>query len=1226
MHHRYVIKIRPFFILLAALALIIPSTAHTQGERCASGYAFDAERRECVPCNQPCKTSLRGICSRGIMDCSSDKPICRPTTQPGERIEICNGEDDNCDGRIDEGFDKDEDHYTTCRGDCNDHDPGIHPDAVERCNDKDDNCNGLVDDGFNIGGMCTVGLGICVREGKLECSSSGLESICNAKPGAPSKEVCDSLDNDCNGKADDGLGVHSCGIGACKRTIAVCQEGKLTKCVPGKPIAELCGDNIDNDCDGERDEGFADLDRTCYEGVGACRNAGKMICADDKLSLICSGQAGEPGAELCGNKIDDDCDGEVDTDTPGLGDPCDNNQKGECFREGALICDLSRGELTCSAAAVKPQKEICDEKDNDCDGEIDEGVKNACKGCGELAGEINTACMVPGGDECATGNWVCSADEAGTAYCILNAKASEGKECASDTNPCTRDVCRDGACTHPSVADGLKCDDRNPCTVADSCIKGKCTGGSMMSCDDDNPCTEDSCDPNSGCVHKKIGMGIANACGGCDELPAKPGSSCLLEDKFGPCKKGKYACQPDRSFTCVQTVFSKQEMCNSIDDDCDNSVDEDLGRISCGIGACRVEMDKCVDGALAKCIPKDPLPESCTNTGVDDDCNGVIDDIAGIGESCPVAIKTCIVPGKRRCVGDADKPICVPVNARDAEDGDNDGIANYCDQDEDVDSRDKAEVGVRLSGAAGLGRGRSRLFDLGQTRAVMLPWKDVFDSTVINADSPDRAMLLVSGKLDDVSGVAVLRAKDVASSQNPVFRKCRAAVGEAPKLLLAADEVQSVIASIEDGYLRYHKIASQIPSPSAGKLECRLYGERLPAPAVRTVTIGSDEEECTIERIASLELLSAAPLKIAGASICKSKDKSLFARARTAVVIDIISQDQDGAYSIHSTPFARAAGSVGSVEIASLGKAGSGIFVSAWVKGKNVIGICRQRSSDWRCQAGEASDITSAIAFASAHGVWDGQVHVAVIDKGGRAFDIALDDKGKATITKSEKISGREEVGDALLLPPERGKSKIVLLGRDREITAAKLARTKDGDLHLQTMKSERYGPESARDDIFPGGKFTFGKPSAMAILPLKRFGGEDLFAAFEVIKGTNTVGEMGFLYWNDNEPPQGTLSNIKFNGSQGRAKLMFTDPAGDALSYRAWIRAKHGGSLDHWIDGFEKGWLRFSVKGDVNTVGMWPIEIIVEATDPAGGIARARAVISRDGMVESITESSKKP
>lgn len=64
---------------------------------------------------------------------------------PG-RGEVCNGKDDNCDGRIDEGWDQDADGVTSCGGDCNDADALVSPRAQETCNERDDNCNKLVDE------------------------------------------------------------------------------------------------------------------------------------------------------------------------------------------------------------------------------------------------------------------------------------------------------------------------------------------------------------------------------------------------------------------------------------------------------------------------------------------------------------------------------------------------------------------------------------------------------------------------------------------------------------------------------------------------------------------------------------------------------------------------------------------------------------------------------------------------------------------------------------------------------------------------------------------------------------------------------------------------------------------------------------------------------------------------------------------------------------------------
>ena len=70
---------------------------------------------------------------------------------PG-RGEVCNSKDDNCDGRIDEGWDQDADGVTSCGGGCNDADAFISPRAEETCNERDDNCNKIVDENCPIPG------------------------------------------------------------------------------------------------------------------------------------------------------------------------------------------------------------------------------------------------------------------------------------------------------------------------------------------------------------------------------------------------------------------------------------------------------------------------------------------------------------------------------------------------------------------------------------------------------------------------------------------------------------------------------------------------------------------------------------------------------------------------------------------------------------------------------------------------------------------------------------------------------------------------------------------------------------------------------------------------------------------------------------------------------------------------------------------------------------------
>jgi hypothetical protein len=115
-------------------------------------------------------------------------------------MEVCNGKDDNCDGRVDEGFDADGDGTPSCAvngkpADCDDKDPAVHPGAMEVCNGKDDNCDGNVDEGFDKD-----------NDGFYVCAHGTIAVDCDDKdptvhPGAT--EVCDGKDNDCNGKVDD---------------------------------------------------------------------------------------------------------------------------------------------------------------------------------------------------------------------------------------------------------------------------------------------------------------------------------------------------------------------------------------------------------------------------------------------------------------------------------------------------------------------------------------------------------------------------------------------------------------------------------------------------------------------------------------------------------------------------------------------------------------------------------------------------------------------------------------------------------------------------------------------------------------------------------------------------------------------------------------------------------------------------------------------------------------
>lgn len=169
--------------------------------------------------------------------------------------------------------------YASVRGDCNDNDRAIHPGASERCNRLDDNCDGVVDEGLETGSVTLH----TDADGDGYGSASGPTVVvqgCAAMVGyAPSTndcndrnpaihpdalDVCNALDDDCNGQIDEHTRP-TCGVGACSKRSPTCLPAD---CVPGVAIAEVCN-AADDDCDGAIDngEGLCGAGQTCRRGL-----------------------------------------------------------------------------------------------------------------------------------------------------------------------------------------------------------------------------------------------------------------------------------------------------------------------------------------------------------------------------------------------------------------------------------------------------------------------------------------------------------------------------------------------------------------------------------------------------------------------------------------------------------------------------------------------------------------------------------------------------------------------------------------------------------------------------------------------------------------------------------------------------------------------------------------------------------------------------------------------
>jgi hypothetical protein len=530
--------------------------------------ALVCEAGACVP-----KVCAADACERGQTDCRDGQTqlICvQGRDGCGVWSEVACGEGASCVGGRCEGscIDLDLDGYgaNCAKGpDCDDEDEDILPDAQEACDGVDNDCDGATDEGFEgLGDPCEVGVGECLGRGALVCGQDGASVVCGAQAARPAPlDLCgNGLDDDCDGEVDEGhpLVDQACeaGMGACRASgVYVCADdglGAVCGAQAGEAAPQETCDGLDDDCDGQVDEGFAGLGQRCVVGQGVCQREGVYVCAGDGAGVECDAEEVAPGpVDLCGNGLDDDCDGQVDEGYAGLGDLCSVGM-GACRAVGVRVCAQDQTSTACSAQEGTPgPRELCGNNvDDDCDGQVDEGFE-----------DLGSACDVGIGACGERGARICSPDRR-----TLVCSAQEGQP--------GQELC-----------DGL-----------------------------DNNCDE----------QRDEGFGVGGVC-------AVGQGICRAE--------GVLLCGPDqRGTVCSATAGApaRQELCgNTLDDDCDGNTDEgfpDVGQpCVVGLGSCRREGTVVCspDGREAYCsaLPGTPAPEACD--GLDNDCDGEADGASACG-------------------------------------------------------------------------------------------------------------------------------------------------------------------------------------------------------------------------------------------------------------------------------------------------------------------------------------------------------------------------------------------------------------------------------------------------------------------------------------------------------------------------------------------------------------------------------------------------------------------
>jgi len=335
-----------------------------------------------------------------------------------------------------------------------------------------------------------------------------------------------------------------------------------------------------------------------------CADADACTANDRCYGGVCLGEALDVPA--CGCESDADCAGFDD------GDAC--NGRVRCL-DGACALDPDSVPAPCPPPDDPCLTSLCDPADGQCAVTArDEGA--AC--------DEGDPCTV--GDRCAAGS----------------CKSGARNDCGWLGSDCTegRCVAADGSCEAVSVRDGEPCASHDACAADARCSAGACVTLATRDCDDDDPCTADACGPGGDCTHALLDTGAPDPCDGrdddCDgatdeDFVAQP-TTCGV----GACAAGgATSCDAGAVHDSCAPGTPSDETCDFVDDDCDGLTDEGFadcdgdGRPEC----LDIDADgdsECSENDCDDFNPKvNPFAEEVCN-GIDDNCrNGIDEEGAG---------------------------------------------------------------------------------------------------------------------------------------------------------------------------------------------------------------------------------------------------------------------------------------------------------------------------------------------------------------------------------------------------------------------------------------------------------------------------------------------------------------------------------------------------------------------------------------------------------------------